>query len=78
MVPKNMPMHFHGPTIKTVGEDCEKRVKSIKNGNDLGDLDFDLGTSRSLGYVDLVYNYLPCKYGDDRRSLRLSNAYFKV
>ena len=33
-------------------------AKSAKNGNGLGDLDFDLVTSRSSGYVDLVYTYL--------------------
>ena len=35
-------------------------------------------TSRSLGYVDLVHTYLPFQYGDDQRSLRSSNAHFKV
>ena len=29
-----------------------------KNGNNLHDLDFDLVTLRSSGYVDLVYTYL--------------------
>ena len=43
-----------------------------KNGNDLGDLDFDLVTLRSWGHVDLVYTYLPYEYGDDRGPLRLS------
>ena len=52
--------------------------KSAKNGNDLGDLDFDLGTLRSLGYVDLVHTYPPYKYEHDQRSLRQSNANFKV
>ena len=33
-------------------------AKSAKNGNDLGDLDFDLVTLRSSGYVDLVHTYL--------------------
>ena len=52
--------------------------KSAKNGNDLGDLDFDLGTLRSLGYVNLVHTYPPYKYEHDQRSLRQSNANFKV
>ena len=51
--------------------------KIDKNGNDLGDLDFDLVTLRSSGYVDLVYTYVPYEYGDDRGSLRQSNVYFK-
>ena len=33
-------------------------VKSAKNGNDLGDLDFDLVTLRSIGYHVLVHTYL--------------------
>ena len=45
-------------------------------GNDLGDLDFDLVTLRSWGYVDLVHTYLPYKYDHDQRSLRQSNVYF--
>ena len=49
-----------------------------KNGNDLGDLDFDLVTLRSTGYVDLVHTYLRYEYGDHQRSLRLSQAYFQV
>ena len=56
----------------------QKCVKSAKNGNDLGDLDFDLVTLRSWGYVDLVHTYLPYKYDHDQRSLRQSNVYFKV
>ena len=48
--------------------------KSAKNGNDLHDLDFDLVTLRSTGYVDLVYIYLQYEYGDHQRSLRLSQA----
>ena len=35
-------------------------------------------TLRSLWYIDLVYTYLPFKYGDDLRSLRQSNGYFEV
>ena len=49
-----------------------------KIGNDLFDLDFDLVTLRSWGFVDLVHTYLPFEYGDDRRSLRQSNDYFNV
>ena len=56
----------------------QKCVKSAKNGNDLGDLDFDLVTLRSWGYVDLVHTYLPYKYDHDQRSLRQSNVYFGV
>ena len=44
--------------MKTVGGDRKNRKKLPKNGNDLGDLDFDLVTLRSSGYVDLVYTYL--------------------
>ena len=44
--------------MKTVGGDRKSAKKSPKNGNDLGDLDFDLVTLRSSGYVDLVYTYL--------------------
>ena len=44
----------------------------MKNGNDLGDLDFDLVTLRSSGYVDLVYTYLRYEYDEDQGSLRLS------
>ena len=55
-----------------------KRVKSVKNGNDLCDLDFDLVTLRSWRYVDLVHTYLAFEYGDDRGSLRQSNDYFNV
>ena len=35
-------------------------------------------TLRSCRCVDLVHTYLPFEYGDDRRSLRSLNAYFKV
>ena len=35
-------------------------------------------TLRLVWYVDLVHTYLPFKYGDDQRSLRQSNAVFKV
>ena len=35
-------------------------------------------TLRSWEYVDLVHTYLPYEYGDDWRSLRQSNVYFKV
>ena len=38
-----------------------------KSLNDLGDLDFDLVSSRSHGHVDLVYNYLPYIYDHDQR-----------
>ena len=41
-----------------------------KNGNDLHDLDFDLVTLRSSGYVDLVYTYLWYEYDDYQRTLR--------
>ena len=58
MVTKNISMRFQDSPIKTVGGVREKRVKRLKNGNDLRDLDFDLVTLRSSGYVDLVYTYL--------------------
>ena len=49
-----------------------------KNSNDLRDLEFDLVTLRSLGYVDLVYAYLWYEYDQDLRSLRVSKAIFQV
>ncbi len=63
-----------------------------KNGNELGDLVFDLVTLRSCRCVDLVHTYLPfeygeyyscpkalnVEYGDDQRSLRSANGHFKV
>ena len=52
--------------------------KIWKNANDLHDLDFDLVTLRSPGYVNLDYTYLRCDFGEDQRSLRLSKANFKV
>ena len=58
MVPKNISMRFQHSPIKTVGRVKKKRVKSAKNGNDLGDLDFDLVTLRSIGDHDLVLPFL--------------------
>ena len=58
MVPKNISMHFQHSPIKTVGQVQKKRVKLAKNGNDLGDLDFDLVTLRSIRNHDLVHTYL--------------------
>ena len=52
--------------------------KIWKNADDLHDLDFDLVTLRSPGYVNLDYTCLWCDFGEDRRSLRLSKANFKV
>ena len=43
-----------------------------KNGNDLRDLNFDLVTLRSSGYVDLVRTYLSYEYDEDQMLLRLS------
>ena len=60
IVPKNISVHFYHPPMKTVGGVCENAQNQPKNSNDLSDLDFDLETSRSLGYVDLVHTYLPC------------------
>ena len=57
-VPKNVSMRFQHSPVKTEGQVPKKRVKSAKNGNDLGDLNFDLGTLRSIGYVDLVHTYI--------------------
>ncbi len=51
-------MRFQHAPIKTVGGVRENAQNRQKNGNDLGDLDFDLVTLRSSGYVDLVYTYL--------------------
>ena len=74
--PKNISVCFYCSSIKTVGQ-VPKMVKNQpKNGNDLGDLDFDPMTLILVGYVDLVHTYLPCKYGHDQRSLRPPNAYF--
>ena len=58
MVTKNLSMRFQHSPIKTVGVARENAQNRQKNGNDLGDLDFDLVTLRSSGYVDLVYTYL--------------------
>ena len=58
MVTKNIFMRFQHSPIKTVGGVRENAQNRQKNGNDLGDLDFDLVTLRSSGYVDLVYTYL--------------------
>ena len=44
--------------MKTVGGDRKSAKKSPKNGNDLGDLDFDLVTLGPIGDVDLVHTYL--------------------
>ena len=44
----------------------------------ISDLVFDLVTLRLCSGVELVHFYLPFEYGDDRRSLRSSNAHFKV
>ena len=74
--PKNISVCYYCSPIKTVGQ-VPKMVKNQpKNGNDLGDLDFDPMTLISVGYVDLAHTYLPCKYGHDQRSLRSPNAYF--
>ena len=58
MVTKNISMRFQHSPIETVGGVRENVQNQQKNGNDLGDLDFDLVTLRSSGYVDLVYTYL--------------------
>ena len=71
-------MSFQHSPIKTVGGDRFLAKKRQKNGNDLGDLDFDLVTLRSTGYVDLVHTYLRHEYGDHQRSLRLSQVNFEV
>ena len=63
-------MHFQHSPIKTVGGVRENAQNRRKNGNDLGDLDFDLETLRSSGYVDLVYTYLWYEYDDYQRTLR--------
>ena len=49
-------------------------LETLINGNDLCDLDSDLGV---IG-VDLVHTYIAYDYGDDRQSLRSSNDYFNV
>ena len=76
--PKEHSYTFIALSYQNCRRSSRKRVKSAKNGNDLCDLDFDLVTLRSWGYVDLVHTYLPFEYGDDRRSLRQSNDYFNV
>ena len=58
MVPKKISMHFQHSPIKTVGGVRENVQNRRKNANDLHDLDFDLVTLRSPGYVDLDYTYL--------------------
>ena len=76
--PKEHSCTFITLSYQNCRRSSRKRVKSAKNGNDLCDLDFDLVTLRSWGYVDLVHTYLAFEYGDDRRSLRSPNAHFKV
>ena len=46
MVPKNISVRFQHSPMKTVGGDRKIRKKSSKNGNDLGNLDFDLEVNR--------------------------------
>ena len=75
--PLKLDCALNGPGANR-GRSSQKCAKTAKNRNDLGDLDFDLVTLRSWGYVDLVHTYLPYEYGHDRRSLRQSNVYFKV
>ena len=58
---------MHNRPIKTIREYIQNLQK---NGNDLHDLDFDLVTLRSSGYVDLVYTYLWYEYDDYQRTLR--------
>ena len=58
MVSKNISMRFQHSPIETVEGVCENVQNRQKNGNDLRDLDFDLVTLSSLGYVDLVHTYL--------------------
>ena len=52
--------HDRSPSIYKNSKKLQtkKHVKSSKNGNDLGDLDFDLVTLRSIGDHDLVHTYL--------------------
>ena len=58
MTTKNISMHFQHSPIKTVGGVRENTQNRKKNGNDLGDLDFDLVNLRLKGHVDLVYTDL--------------------
>ena len=58
MVTKNISMRFQHSPIKIVGGVRENAQNQQKNANDLHDLDFDLVTLRSPGYVDLDYTYL--------------------
>ena len=52
--------HLLAPYLQTnTAQTLHGRIRiEIKNGNDLGDLDFDLVTLRSIGYVDLVHTYI--------------------
>ena len=63
---------FRGPRCTTDPSKLFANTYKIckKNGNDLHDLDFDLVTLRSSGYVDLVYTYLWYEYDDYQRTLR--------
>ena len=58
MVPKIISMRFQHSTVKTVGQVLENALNRQKNGNDLGDLDFDLVTLGSIGDVNLAHTYL--------------------
>ena len=58
MVSRIMYMHFQHSPVKTEAQVLENALNRQKNGNDLGDLDFDLVTLGSIGSVDLVHTYL--------------------
>ena len=49
IVQRNISVYFYCPPMKTVGGVSKNAKNQPKNGNDLGDLDFDLGTLRSSG-----------------------------
>ena len=54
MVLKNIFVHFQHSPIKSVGGVCENVQNRQKNGNDLHDLEFDLVTLRSSGYITMT------------------------
>ena len=76
--PKEHSYTFIALSYQNCRRSSRKRVKSAKNGNDLCDLDFNLVTLRSWGFVDLVHTYLPFEYGVDQRSFDPLYLTFRV
>ena len=74
----HIPVRFQLNRIKTLGQVQQYVLIRSKNANDLHDLDFDPITLTQLWNVTLVYTYLPCQFGEDPTSLRVTNCYIKI